>query len=388
MILNDRLLSAVKCHREPALDPSINLYDPSLTIPPCKHCENLKIPCMYTYQPKKRGPPNQYLKSVDFCVIVYAVDHLFWLGCIYCCRKLTRDAENARVSASYPAYGAPYNRQSQSTIPHASEPTQRSFTSEHPPSSSSELTDAQPQLVQSSSFNMDPPEPHRRRHTTDGRVQQDGWDYADQAYPHRFTQNNPPHPYSFSSLTLPPIAPSPPVYGSPSGSFYSTTMDTYRMTSNPSTAPNHASRSRQTPATSFPAAFNLNFPSPNRASPSAGMSDESSSFELANLPSAGFQHVLSDERSSSTSLFTPPLAQPHGSSAEKIFLQLGERIPTGMSDTESMVGMSDVSTPRSDLTNKRLHSIEDVMPRDAATHIISLFFDYVRLPFFLCCFTS
>ncbi|KIY44778.1 hypothetical protein FISHEDRAFT_77187 [Fistulina hepatica ATCC 64428] len=39
--------------------------DPDNQRSPCKHCETLKIPCTYEYQPKKRGPPNLYLRRLQ-----------------------------------------------------------------------------------------------------------------------------------------------------------------------------------------------------------------------------------------------------------------------------------------------------------------------------------
>ncbi|KAH7097717.1 fungal-specific transcription factor domain-containing protein [Auriculariales sp. MPI-PUGE-AT-0066] len=46
----------VKCAREgPEDDPQ----------GPCKHCISLGIPCTYDYQPKKRGPPNLYLRRLQ-----------------------------------------------------------------------------------------------------------------------------------------------------------------------------------------------------------------------------------------------------------------------------------------------------------------------------------
>ncbi|KAJ7163382.1 fungal-specific transcription factor domain-containing protein [Mycena filopes] len=46
----------VRCARE-------NPDDPKQT--GCKHCVSLAIPCTYDYQPKKRGPPNLYLRRLQ-----------------------------------------------------------------------------------------------------------------------------------------------------------------------------------------------------------------------------------------------------------------------------------------------------------------------------------
>ncbi|KIJ26667.1 hypothetical protein M422DRAFT_55406 [Sphaerobolus stellatus SS14] len=45
----------VRCARENADDPQGS----------CKHCVSLGIPCTYDYQPKKRGPPNLYLRRLQ-----------------------------------------------------------------------------------------------------------------------------------------------------------------------------------------------------------------------------------------------------------------------------------------------------------------------------------
>ncbi|KAJ7696030.1 fungal-specific transcription factor domain-containing protein [Mycena rosella] len=45
----------VRCARENPEDPK----------QPCKHCITLGIPCTYDYQPKKRGPPNLYLRRLQ-----------------------------------------------------------------------------------------------------------------------------------------------------------------------------------------------------------------------------------------------------------------------------------------------------------------------------------
>ncbi|KZS92917.1 hypothetical protein SISNIDRAFT_88982 [Sistotremastrum niveocremeum HHB9708] len=45
----------VRCARENSEDPSQS----------CKHCIALGIPCTYDYQPKKRGPPNLYLRRLQ-----------------------------------------------------------------------------------------------------------------------------------------------------------------------------------------------------------------------------------------------------------------------------------------------------------------------------------
>ncbi|RXW24487.1 hypothetical protein EST38_g1386 [Candolleomyces aberdarensis] len=45
----------VRCARENAEDPKTS----------CRHCITLGIPCTYDYQPKKRGPPNLYLRRLQ-----------------------------------------------------------------------------------------------------------------------------------------------------------------------------------------------------------------------------------------------------------------------------------------------------------------------------------
>ncbi|KAF5339013.1 hypothetical protein D9611_008711 [Ephemerocybe angulata] len=45
----------VRCARENAEDPKQS----------CRHCITLGIPCTYDYQPKKRGPPNLYLRRLQ-----------------------------------------------------------------------------------------------------------------------------------------------------------------------------------------------------------------------------------------------------------------------------------------------------------------------------------
>ncbi|CED83905.1 quinate utilization pathway activator [Phaffia rhodozyma] len=235
---------------------------------------------------------------------------------------------------------------------------------------------------------------------------------------------------SFASLTLPPIAPSPPV-GSPTGYSQRSPSENYALSLSgmsefhavsqaplPQSQHNHQLRQPQLPSDRSPKEMSSSFPkshlsshlrgdssylmssqisSANKTSdlPSAMHEDSPSFAEEFNSGTRGFQHILSEERSSaitpptSTSsngpapatIFTPPAVHPYRSSAEKIFSQLGERMPTGLSDSGSTVGLevatSDTSTPRSDATSKRLHSIEDILPRDAAIYIISLFFDYV-----------
>lgn len=53
----------VRCARE-------NPEDPKQT---CKHCIALGIPCTYEYQPKKRGPPNLYLRRLQEAAAAAAV---------------------------------------------------------------------------------------------------------------------------------------------------------------------------------------------------------------------------------------------------------------------------------------------------------------------------
>ncbi|KAG1745856.1 fungal-specific transcription factor domain-containing protein [Suillus paluster] len=52
----------VRCVRE-------NLEDPKQS---CKHCIALGIPCTYDYQPKKRGPPNLYLRRLQEAAVAAA----------------------------------------------------------------------------------------------------------------------------------------------------------------------------------------------------------------------------------------------------------------------------------------------------------------------------
>ncbi|KAH8114312.1 fungal-specific transcription factor domain-containing protein [Phellopilus nigrolimitatus] len=53
----------VRCARENQDDPQTS----------CKHCVALGIPCTYDYQPKKRGPPNLYLRRLQEAAAAAAV---------------------------------------------------------------------------------------------------------------------------------------------------------------------------------------------------------------------------------------------------------------------------------------------------------------------------
>ncbi|KAJ6557350.1 fungal-specific transcription factor domain-containing protein [Mycena vulgaris] len=54
----------VRCARENPEDPKQS----------CKHCITLGIPCTYDYQPKKRGPPNLYLRRLQEAAAAAAVN--------------------------------------------------------------------------------------------------------------------------------------------------------------------------------------------------------------------------------------------------------------------------------------------------------------------------
>ncbi|KAF8208788.1 fungal-specific transcription factor domain-containing protein [Mycena galopus ATCC 62051] len=55
----------VRCARENPDDPKQS----------CKHCITLGIPCTYDYQPKKRGPPNLYLRRLQEAAAAAAVNN-------------------------------------------------------------------------------------------------------------------------------------------------------------------------------------------------------------------------------------------------------------------------------------------------------------------------
>ncbi|THG99410.1 hypothetical protein EW026_g2939 [Hermanssonia centrifuga] len=55
----------VRCARENPDDPKQS----------CKHCIALGIPCTYDYQPKKRGPPNLYLRRLQEAQAAQAASH-------------------------------------------------------------------------------------------------------------------------------------------------------------------------------------------------------------------------------------------------------------------------------------------------------------------------
>ncbi|KAI0755294.1 fungal-specific transcription factor domain-containing protein [Daedaleopsis nitida] len=56
---------SVRCARENPDDPKGS----------CKHCITLGIPCTYDYQPKKRGPPNLYLRRLQEAAAAAAAAH-------------------------------------------------------------------------------------------------------------------------------------------------------------------------------------------------------------------------------------------------------------------------------------------------------------------------
>ncbi|KZO93698.1 hypothetical protein CALVIDRAFT_485655 [Calocera viscosa TUFC12733] len=61
----------VRCAREGAgpdegpVPSTNNANGSAVANTPCKHCLALNIPCTYDYQPKKRGPPNLYLRRLQ-----------------------------------------------------------------------------------------------------------------------------------------------------------------------------------------------------------------------------------------------------------------------------------------------------------------------------------
>ncbi|KAI0269873.1 fungal-specific transcription factor domain-containing protein [Gloeopeniophorella convolvens] len=93
----------VRCARENPDDPQSS----------CKHCIALGIPCTYDYQPKKRGPPNLYLRRLQEAAAAAAVQQQQ--------QQESQNGDAASPVSSRPNLGSP-RQSSTATVPTVSQP--------------------------------------------------------------------------------------------------------------------------------------------------------------------------------------------------------------------------------------------------------------------------
>lgn len=321
-------------------------------------CASLGIPCVYKYEPKKRGPPNQYLKCVSFLLSNS-------LALPYCCDGLTcclPDNPRRLLQEQQTQGGDGITLAGQLKEEHEDEV----------------LSDP------SAGGSLSPPYPERSLATHDGT--------APSIYPppslttsYSYSSSSLQDGASFNTATLPSFEPSPPITPSPFAILSSaqprlstrrtSSMTVYEAEHRPSLAPLALSSGEDTaldlqPLDSGPSNEFLFSPPPSDLYSLSAMDDLGVSSPL-NL-ALNRQLPTSDERTVSRWMQSTSLV----SSTE-------EPAPFGRPLGGSMdAGMSDVSTPASHFSDGQVRQqrIDDVLPRSTAVYILSLFFDFVSRP--------
>ncbi|KAL7411140.1 fungal-specific transcription factor domain-containing protein [Mrakia frigida] len=411
----------VRCDRDPPLDPSFDVYAPGAIIPPCKHCSGLKITCSYFYQPRKRGPPNLYLK------------------------KLRGEAQQAAGGAG-PVASFPGGPESTQPVAGGSNSGGSNSTTSPPIPSPSGYV---PSFAYNPEQQYHQPQPHQPHphllhqqmqphpyppqhhvHYNDGgyNIDQDtsgqqldeddeeggespngggmhvdqsrpSWSYA----PSSSTRGGGQDPYdgmppppqqlsmglsssnasrsvSFSALTLPKVSPSPPVSPSLASSSISSypryDLSNYSTSLSSSTSHRGMLPSILRPSPLSSPSATTNFPlHPASSAPSPFGVYTQSTHHAPSPPFFGALSSTSYERNSARWSD----ADPAGTGDEGVAGPSGSALMQQQSHPEIPANgiQLNLEVAPSPSSLNRVHRLEDVLPRDTAVYVVSLFFDFV-----------